>query len=563
MADVTPGSLIARQEALASERSIWESHWQELAELARPMRAEFTTKQPEGSKRTQKIYDSTAGVAADVLASGLWGMATNGGTEWFDLRHPIADLNQVTEVAQWLADCTSKMRQVFNAHGGQFFAQADENIADLVTFGTAVFFEEERIGQGRISFRCRHLTECYVAENDDGEVDTVFRRFEWTARQAYQKWGDKLPLAMRTAAEKQPEHKFPFLHCVMPREDYAPRERFSKRGRPFASYYVSIEGALLLDEGGYYELPYQVARWSKASRGVYGDSPAMLALPDVKMVNSMSKTTIIGAQKQVDPPILAPDEGVVRGLRTAPGQPIYGAVDSQGRPLVHPFQTGGNPGLGLELEQQRRNAIKEAFYWSLMTMAGPPYRTATEVLIQQEEKMRVMGPQLSRLVSEFLDPLIERTFKLMFRANAFAPPPPVMAQYPGVSIEYVSPLARAQKAQRGAATVRTMQAIQPMAVLDQSVMDNFDLDFIARDLADALGMPPRGLRDPREVAKIRAQRQQQQMAAMLAANAKPIASALKDATAANGMAMEQMQPQGGTPPAGGAQQPAAPAQAAA
>lgn len=532
MADFSPDTLIRRQESLAAERGPWESHWQEVAELVRPMRAEFTGRVTPGTKRTQAIYDSTAGVAADNLASGLWGLATNGGTEWFALRHQDDAINADPEVSTWLDDCTKRMRGVFNANGQQFYAQADEFIGDLVSFGTGVYYEEEVPGQNRIKFCTRHLAECFVAENENEQIDSLYRRFEYTARQAVRKWGDRLPSDIRRAAEKEPDRKFPFLHAVFPRDDFDARATLSLRGKRFSSVYVSIEGKVLLAEGGYYEFPYQVARWSKASRGLYGDSPAMLALPDIKMINQMSKTTIIGAQKQVDPPILAPDEGTLRGIRTAPGQPIYGAIDQQGRVLVQPFQTGGKINLGLQLEEQRRTAIREAFFYSLMMLAGgppgaPSYRTAYEVMVQNEERMRVMGPQLARLQSEFLDPLITRVFAIMFRANAFAEPPPLLAQYPGLDVEYVSPLARAQKAQRGGATVRAVQAIAPLAQFDPGVMDNLDTDFIARDLADAYGMPAKGLRDPKEVAKVRQARQQQQNMMAAAQNAAPVAGAIK------------------------------------
>ncbi len=532
MADFSPDTLIKRHDTLKADRGVWEQHWQEIAELVRPMRAEFTGRITPGSKRTEKIFDGTAGVAADNLASGLWGLATNGGTEWFALRHQDDAINADPQVAVWLDDCTKRMRATFNANGQQFYAQADEFIGDLVTLGTGVFYDEEVPGQGRVRFATRHLAETLIAENEHEQIDTVYRRFEFTARQALRMWPDTLPAELKRAADKEPDRKFPFLHCVMPRDDYNPRAVLSLKGKPFASYYVAIEGKKILAESGYHEFPYQVARWSKASRGLYGDSPAMLALPDIKMLNQMSKTTLIGAQKQVDPPILAPDEGVLRGIRTAPGQPIYGAVDSQGRALVQPFQTGGKLNLGYQLEEQRRTAIREAFFYSLMMLAGgppgsPSYRTAYEVMVQNEERMRVMGPQLARLQSEFLDPLITRVFAIMFRAGAFADPPPILAQYPGLDIEYVSPLARAQKAQRGGATVRAIQAIGPLAQFDPGVFDNIDTDFVVRDLADAYGMPARGLRDPKDVARIRQQRAQTQNMAAMAQNAAPVAGAIK------------------------------------
>ena len=45
----------------------------------------------------------------------------------------------------------------------------------------------------------------------------------------------------------------------------------------------------------------------------------MTALADIKMLNRMSEVTIRAAQKQVDPPLLVPDDGFMLPVRTIPG----------------------------------------------------------------------------------------------------------------------------------------------------------------------------------------------------------------------------------------------------
>ncbi|NJL73012.1 MAG: hypothetical protein HC888_16430 [Candidatus Competibacteraceae bacterium] len=91
--------------------------------------------------------------------------------------------------------------------------------------------------------------------------------------------------------------------------------------------------------------------------------------------------------------------------------------------------------------EQRRNAVREGFYFSLMQMVGSPNMTATEWMGRQEEKLRLLGPNLGRIQSEFLSPLIKRRFGLLQRAEQL-PPPPEEIQGSAMRIEYVSPLAR-------------------------------------------------------------------------------------------------------------------------
>ncbi len=520
-------ALIRRQERLAAERATLEAHWQEIAELISPMRAEFTVMRQAGEKRQQRIYDATPGLAAENLAAGLWGMVTNSANRWFQLRSIDAEVNELPEATRWFELATQRLHDALAANGLRFYTRVVDLYSDLVTFGTGIFYTEEAPEMGALHYSCRHLAECTIAENDREQVDTLFRRFHWTARQAYRRWGERCGEAICKAAEKEPERRFAFLHAVLPREE-ADRRRLDSKAMAFASYYLDVEGKKLLSEGGYPEFPYMVPRWSTRSRGVYGDSPAMLALPDIKMLNAMAKTTIVAAQKAADPPILAPDEMAVRGIRTTPGGIIYGGVDEQGRARYQPFQSGAAIGLGIELEEQRRQAIREAFHWSLLLMIAQPNQTATEVLARQEEKLRLMGPHLGRLQSEFLDPLITRLFNAMLRHRRLPPPPEALVGRGGIKVEYVSPAAQAQRANDGTAIVRALQAILPLAQMKPEIFDNIDADATARALAEAFGAPAKLLLDPETVAVLREQRQRQQMLAAMMAAAKPVAGAVKD-----------------------------------
>ena len=555
MADHTADSIIQRQESLAAERGLLEAQWQEIAELVRPLRAGFTSREGawnatregnatagdgawntaarlSGEKRGQQMFDSTPGVAADSLASGLWGMITNSANNWFGLSHPIAELNREAEVKGWLEEAANRMRGAFAANGQRFYARAMDLYLDQVTFGTGIFYVDEMPDGSGFYFTCRHLAECTISQNAHEQVDTLYRRFLFTARQAYGLWGDRAGENILRAHEKEPERRFAFIHAVYPREDYDPKLTLEPRGKAFRSCYVNVETRRVVNDGGYYEFPYQVARWSTASRGTYGDSPAMAALPDIKMLNAMSKTTIVAAQKVADPPILTVDERGLRGARTMPGGIIYAGLDKLGNPRYRPLDTHANIGLGLEMEQQRRAAIKEAFYGSLLLMVAQPNMTAAEWLGRQEEKLRLMGPHLGRIQSEFLDPLIDRVFALMYRAGKFPPPPEILRRYPEIKVDYVSPLARAQKASEGAAIVRAFEALSTIGAVNPDVFDNFDGDAVAQLLADAYGLPPSAIRDPRAVAQLRQQRQQAQQMAALTQAAPGLGRAFKDVSQA-------------------------------
>ena len=139
---------------------------------------------------------------------------------------------------------------------------------------------------------------------------------------------------------------------------------------------------------------------------------------------------------------------------------------------------------------------------SLLMMVQQPNQTATEVLARQEEKLRLMGPHLGRIQAEFLDPLICRQFGIMRRANLL-PAPPKQLRHSGIRIEYVSPLARAQRAGEGAAIVRALESLAPLGAIKPEIYDNIDADAAARLLAQSFGVPNNLLRTPDAVKKFR------------------------------------------------------------
>ena len=66
------------------------------------------------------------------------------------------------------------------------------------------------------------------------------------------------------------------------------------------------------------------------------------------------------------------------------------------------------------------------------------------------------------------------------------------------------------------------------AAVRPEVIDNFDTDKMARIVADANGLPPDALRDPKQIAKDRAAKAQAAQAAQMAAMVPPMAAAAKD-----------------------------------
>ncbi|HVO16439.1 MAG TPA: portal protein [Alphaproteobacteria bacterium] len=534
--------IIRRQERLAAERGTWESHWQEIAARVLPRQDEFVRKRTGGEKRTERIYDATAALALERFAAAMESMLVPRTQRWHRLRVTDERLNQNPEVRQWFDRTTDILFAARYSTHANYASQQHETFMSLGAFGTGAMLIEGIDGKG-IRYKSIHLAELFIAEDRHGRIDTAHRRFEYTARQARQAWGDRLPARIADCAETEPDRKFEFIHCVRPREDAKPG-RADWRGMPWASYYVSVEGRDLLSEGGFHKFPYAISRYVTAPREVYGRSPAMIVLPDIKMLNEMSKTVIRAAHKTVDPPLLLHDDGVLglsRGGRPNldPGALNVGGLDDQGRAKVRPLQTGGRPDLGLELMEQRRKTINDAFLVTLFQiLVDGPSMTATEVLERAREKGILLAPTMGRQQSEALGPMIERELDILARVPGALPPLPDALKRAGgaYEIEYDSPLNRAQRAEDGAAIQRVLEGVGPLAAMDPSVLDAFDKDAIVRILAEVNGVPEKVLHSEEAVAALRQQRQQAQAMQQMAALAPPAARAIKDVSEAQAAA---------------------------
>ena len=520
--DARADEIIRRQERMAGDRATWEQHWREIARLVLPRQSDFNQSQTPGAKRTEFMYDATAALALERFAAAMESMLTPRTGRWHKLTTDDAALDEDPDVRAWLDAVTEALFAARYSPRANFASQAHETYMSLGAFGTGAVFVDEVMGLG-LRYKSLHLSELFFAENMAGAIDTVHRRFEYTARQAAQRF-KTLPERIRTAADKEPERKFEFIHCVWPRDDVKPGRR-DWRGMPFASVYVAVEGRQIVDEGGYRSFPYAVSRYVTAPREIYGRSPAMTVLPDIKMVNEMSKTTIRAANMAVDPPLLLSDDGVLQAFQMRPGALNFGGVGPNGEPMVKALENRGRFDISLEMMDQRRKVVNDAFLVTLFQiLVETPAMTATEAMLRAQEKGALLAPTMGRQQSEMLGPMIERELDILASAGQLPPMPDALIEAgAGVRVEYESPMVRAQRAEEGVGILRTLEGITPLAQIDPTVLDGINPDETLRALADINGAPQKVLRTREEVAAIRQQRAGQQQAAQLL-EAAPVAS---------------------------------------
>lgn len=534
-------SILHRYSKLKTDRSNWETHWEEIAERVLPRQAGFVGERTNGDKRTQKIFDSKPMIALDRFASVMDSMLTPRQQKWHNLRTTDDTLNRDFEVQDWFYKVNNILYNARYNPKANFASQNHERWTSVGAFGTGSLFIDFEAKTG-LRYRCLNLRDTYFLENHQGMIDTVYRHFDYTARQAAQRWGvDNLPPKLKGAFEdpKKQDHEFEFLHVVKPRTDYDP-SRADAKGKPFVSIYIALEDKVQIgNDGGYTSFPFSISRYVTAPEEIYGRSPAMMALPDIKMLNEMAKTDIRAVHKLIDPPILLHDDGILGGgamtVNMRPGGLNVGGVNRNGQAMMQPFNTGARVDISDKKMDQRRAAIDDAFMVTLFQiLIETPRMTATEALIRAQEKGMLLTPTMGRQQSEALGPLIERELDLLSFHGMLPPMPQILIDAGGdYDIVYDSPMSRMQRAEELVGVQRTMELLAPFANIDPTVLDVFNKDELARLTAEVSGVPTPVLYSPDQVAQIRAQRQQQEQQAMMLQAAQPLAGAMKDAAQAN------------------------------
>ena len=377
-------------------------------------------------------------------------------------------------------------------------------------------------------FRTLHIAEYYIQENINGQVDTLYRKYAMTARQAVQEFGEEnLGEKVLKAAKEKPDKSFTFIHAVEPTADYERALGKSKTKLPFHSCHVCEEDQMVVRTSGYQEFPYLVPRWSKATGEIFGRSPSYNALPDIKTLNKAVEIGLKAWAKAIDPPLLVTDDGVIGRVRMTPAG--ITVVRSDG--AVKPLQVASNWQVTDMKESQLRTAIRQAYYSDQLQLQDGPQMTATEVQVRYELMQRLLGPTLGRFQTEFLNPLIERVFGLMFRKGQFMTPPEGISEA-NMDIEYVGPLARSQRMEEAVAVERLYQLAMTIGQADPTIMDLIDHDRAVRLRAKLLGVPKNILRGEAEVNNIRQQRAEQQQMAMQQQQALDQAKAMNETSKA-------------------------------
>ena len=529
MSEIAPRDRIyTRWGALKSERSTWWSHWSEISDFVLPRAGRFFIQdRNRGQKRHNNIYDNTGTQALRVLAAGMMAGMTSPARPWFRLATPDAELNKSPAVNLWLSQVTKLMLDIFAK--SNTYRSLHSGYEELGAFGTmsSIIMPDY---QNVIHHYPLTTGEYCLAQNWKGEIVTMYREFQKTVGEMVTEFGrDKCSTAVQNLWDRGSlDQWITLVHAIEPRTDRDSSKRDSLN-MAFKSVYFEINGNkdVYLSESGFKNFPALAARWATSGGDIYGNSPGMDALGDIKQLQHEQMRKAQGIDYMTKPPLQVPANMKGRDVDTLPGGISY--VDQAGPAggIRTAFDTRIDLNHLLGDIQDVRTRIRGAFSADLFLMLANGTNsamTATEVAERHEEKMLMLGPVVERLHSEMLDPLIETTFEHMLASGIVPPAPPELSGM-DLNVTYVSMLAQAQRAIATNGVDRFVANLGQIASFKPDVLDKFDSDVWADKYSDMLGVDPELIVAGDKVALIRQQRAEAQQQAQQAAQMEQVASA--------------------------------------
>ena len=487
--------------------------WKDVARYISPYSGRFDISNHGENRDLGLILDSEASRDLNILASGLMSGASSPSRPWFTIAPPNPELAEDYDVALWCSKVQRMILKLFQATNT--YNTLHSMYKELALFGIAADVLTDNYDTG-LEHHLLSAGEYCVASDSAGNVNTLYREFELTVSQAVRQFGyDKLSREIQHCYDRgYLSEYFKFGQAIEPRDDRDSSSKLAK-DMPYASYYFEqgTGSNEIISEGGYEEFPCIVPRWEVLGLDVYGSSPCMTVLPDVKQLQQETLRKMQLVDQMSMPPMQAPQSARNAKISLRAGAMNY-TQSTATEQMIRPIVSGiGDLNSVMSDIAQLHDAIKDGLFvrqFLMLEEAQNNRKTTVEVYALKEEKMLVLGSVVERNNNECLGRLVEMAYRRLLKAGVL-PDPPQVLQNMAMEVDFQSVLAQAQKAVDINSVDRMVSAVASMANIMPEVLDRLDPDGYVDVYRERLDVDPKFLRSKEQADEIRQQRQQAQM----------------------------------------------------
>jgi len=506
--------LIDEVRSLMTERikQGWDTYWRSCMRYALPTDASFDVLLNRGSlssvtasishttayRETKTLYDQTSLWAIERLTAGLVSLKTPESTNWHGLNvdDPFGNDASISEES-WFDRVSRYLFKVRGNPMSGFWPTHKAAVRSTCAMGDGFFFIEEKLGNARVPYTYEFvpLGECYQTVDLKSQTQRFYRVRGMTAEQAAKRWGKKLSKRILDMANDPltRQNTVTIVHAVVPRADAARAGVFGVMGAKWASYYIDMDDSLMIEQSGFWEMPYIQHSWGvKTPSRSYSEGPLALALAEIKSLNEMSKNELISSQQAVRPPLATYGDNFTR-INLNAGKINKGLVSGDGKMLVQPIMTHTRPDFAQAVLETRRNNVREMLYLNLwQILIDQPQQTATQALLRAQEKGDLLGP-VGISFNHSLASMVDREMAILGRKGAFEQGAPLEAPEEladaDVAPIFTAPLDRMRNMEEVLGAQRTVAGMMEVAAFNPKIMDKLNTDEYAEMLRKGNGAP--------------------------------------------------------------------------
>lgn len=512
-------ALKKRCDSLDTDSNVVRGVQNELEKYVVPYRGRMFQKDSgEGSVEWDKYdhYDDTAVTAASILAASIHG-AVLPNLQWFGMRFKESELQDNNDLSDWLDDSAKRVYEAIDS--SNFALEADELIIDMTGFGHGFMVREAGgTDEAKLGFSMVPLKEALFQEGDKGIPQYFFRKLSWAAAKIVAKFGyDNVPKKVQETYDNatSTDTKLDLVFAVFPRKDKEDADvalPLAPLERPWGHvYFMHEDGAIVGEEGGYYEMPVYSVPWRKVSGSQWGHGPGHTCLGDIKQLNQHRLMRTRAVEKAIDPANITTERGLMSNLDLGPrGLTVLRDIDA-----LKPYEGRANFSVSTEEIMMYRSSIQQAFMIDRLELKDSPAMTATEAQIRYELMNRLLGPTMGRIKVDWLNRVVEDVFKTEMRAGRLKEMPEALNDVDfEIVIEFIGALATAQKAQQANDIIQWATEVGNLSQLYPDMKFVVNDDELGRVLARLRNLPEKvvngkdeAAKQKKAAAKVEAQRQ--------------------------------------------------------
>lgn len=498
-------AIVKRAKSLRTE---WNERFDEVIDYVLPLRTytargEDDPSDTAGDEMPEKLFSSHAINAAEDSASMIYGTLINPAVKYLQFASLDEKLNKNPKHKKILDERTQGVLNAFNSPRSGFPVASYEALLNLVTIGTAGFLTEDH-DEG-LKYSIIPISNLYLLNEGDtskSEVRTVVIVMKMTARRIAERWPDvELPEPVRKCLEdkdgRNADKMFEVANIIEPlrKNDPLPLNPDHKVG----SYFLLCKGNVLLESGGFNEMPISTPRASVIAGQVYGRSPAMRSMPDIIALQKFRQIELLAMQLAAIPPVKVEAGATEEMVRIAPGAQVSVRRGRMGG--IEPMHSIANPAVAVESSRLLEEAIDRAFFLDAFMMPDFDRATTLEVQAHLQQKQQMLGPLINRIFTEFLVPVVERTAAILER-KGLIPKLTDELKASKVRVDFIGQLALSQRAGEVASMQQWLTLNTPVMQTDPESMLSFDADFFMRQSSYFLNTPTGILRPREDVEKM-------------------------------------------------------------